>query len=96
MRRRGHGRAIGLRADGPSRRRFARLVTLLLGGIVAVYVMLSFVFPSWRLSAAWANLITPALGFIRVYGPLGSSTTLNLVLVPALAVSLGVYLQEGR
>ncbi|MEK6799947.1 MAG: hypothetical protein AABZ12_13360 [Planctomycetota bacterium] len=77
------------------RRRFARLVTLLLGGIVAVYVMLSFVFPSWRPSAAWANLITPALGFIRVYGPLGSSTTLNLVLVPALAVSLGGIFARG-
>lgn len=76
------------------RRRFARLVTLLLGGIVFSYIILSFIFPGWRPSAAWSNLVTPSLGFIRAFGPLGSSTTLNFILVPALGLSIGALLSR--
>ena len=77
------------------RRRLARLVTILLGGIISVYMVLSFIFPSWRPSAASTNLVTPTLGFIRVFGPLGAATALNFILVPALGLSIGALLSKG-
>jgi len=65
-------------------------ITLLIAFVFSIYVGLSFVFPSWRPSAAWKDLTAESLGFIRVRGPLGTATTLNFVLVPALGFSIGM------
>lgn len=72
------------------RLRFARGLVWLVGGIIAVYVSLSLVFPAWRPSYAYMDSTTPSLGYIRLLGPLGTSTTLNFVLIPLLGVCVGM------
>lgn len=72
-----------------TRFRFCRGLTLLVSAVAAVYMGLSFVFPGWRPSASWLERTSDNLGFIRVFGPLGTATTLNFILLPALGVSLG-------
>lgn len=72
------------------RLRFARGLVWLVGGIIAVYVSLSLVFPAWRPSYAYMDSTTRSLGFIRLLGPLGTSTTLNFVLLPLLGVCVGM------
>lgn len=73
-----------------TRLQLARGTTLLIAFVIAVYMGLSFVFPSWRPSAEWRDLTTPSLGFIRVYGPLGTATTLNFLLLPVLGFCVGM------
>jgi hypothetical protein len=72
------------------RLRLARWLTWLVGGVVAVYAGLSLVFPGWRPSYDYADLSTKGLSFIRMYGPLGTSTTLNFVLLPMLGICVGM------
>lgn len=73
-----------------SRVRLASGLTLLVGFVVAVYMGLSFLFPHLRSSSAWMDRTAAGLGFIRVFGPLGTATTLNFVLLPALGFSFGM------
>ncbi len=72
------------------RLRLARWLVVSVGGVVAVYVGLSVVFPTWRPSYDSVDLSTKGLGFIRVFGPLGTSTTLNFMLLPVLGVCVGM------
>lgn len=78
-----------------TRMRVGRGLTLLIAFVVAVYMGLSFVFPGWRPSTAWVDRTTGTLGFIRVFGPLGTATTLNFVLVPALGFSIGMLVRPN-
>lgn len=70
--------------------RLARWLVLIVGGIVSVYAGLSVLFPGWRPSYDWVRSSTKGLGFIRMYGPLGTSTTLNFVLLPMLGICVGM------
>lgn len=72
------------------RLRLARWLVVVLGGIVAVYVGLSVIFPGWRPSYDWVDPSSKGLSFIRLFGPLGTSTTLNFVLLPLLGVCVGM------
>ncbi len=72
-----------------------RLITLLILFIMMVYAGLSFVFPSWRPSAASGPMVTASLGFIRMFGPLGSATTLNFAIIPALGFAIGSVFDRG-
>jgi hypothetical protein len=72
------------------RLRLARWLAVLVSWIVAVYAGLSFVFPAWRPSYEWSDLSTKGLNFIRLFGPLGTSTTLNFALTPVLGVCVGM------
>jgi len=76
--------------DATQRLRLARWLVWLVGGIVSVYAGLSLVFPGWRPSYDWLNVSTKGLSFIRMYGPLGTSTTLNFVLLPMLGICVGM------
>lgn len=78
-----------------TRIRFGRGLTLFIAFVAAVYGGLSFVFPSWRPSYAWVDRTTRTLGFIRVFGPLGTATTLNFILLPALGFCVGMFFQRG-
>ncbi len=79
-----------------TRLRVGRAVTILIGFVIAVYMGLSFVFPGWRPSSAWFDWTTGSLGFIRVFGPLGKSTSLNFILLPVLGFSIGMIFVPGR
>lgn len=71
-------------------------VVLILTFVILVYLGLSFAFPGLRPSAAWMHRIVPGLGFIRVFGPLGASTTLNFILFPALGFTIGMLFVPGH
>ena len=73
-----------------SRVRLASGLTLLVAFVASVYMGLSFLFPHLRPSSAWTERTAAGLGFIRVFGPLGTATTLNFVLLPALGFSFGM------
>lgn len=65
-------------------------LTLLIAIILFVYFGLSFLFPSLRPSYEEIDRTAAGLGFIRVFGPLGKSTVLNIIIVPALGFSVGM------
>jgi len=73
-----------------SRVRLARWVAMVVTAITAVYAGLSFVFPGWRPSASGMDIATQGLGFIRLFGPLGTATTLNFILTPILGLCVGM------
>lgn len=79
----------------PARHRVGRGITVTIALITSVYAGLSFVFPSWRPSSSWMDRTAATLGFIRVFGPLGTATTLNFALVPALGFSVGMLRRPG-
>jgi len=64
--------------------------------ILCVYLGMSFLFPGLRPSSAWLDRIAPGLGFIRVFGPLGASTSLNFVMFPVLGFSVGQLFVPSR
>ena len=70
-------------------------LVIILTFVVLVYLGLSFVFPGLRPSASWMYRIVPGLGFIRVFGPLGKSTTLNFILFPMLGFTTGMLFIPG-
>ncbi len=72
------------------RLRLARRLVWVVGGIMAVYMGLSLVFPNWRPSYDWVDPSSKGLSFIRMFGPLGTSTTLNFALLPLLGISVGM------
>lgn len=76
--------------DTAQRLRLARWLVWIVGGIVSVYAGLSLIFPGWRPSYEWVNPNTKGLSFIRMYGPLGTSTTLNFLLLPLLGICVGM------
>lgn len=71
-------------------------VVIILTFVFLVYLGLSFLFPGLRPSASWMYRIVPGLGFIRVFGPLGKSTTLNFILFPALGFAIGMLFVPGH
>jgi len=80
-----------------ARIRLGTRLTMLIGAIVFVYGGLSFVFPSLRPSSTWMDRTAEGLGFVRIFGPLGRSTTLNFAILPALGFSFGmVFLRPGK
>jgi|GEM_PF-5759140 len=79
-----------------SRIKVASWLTIILVFIFCVYISMSFLFPGLRPSAAWLDRAVPTLGFIRVFGPLGGSTSLNFVILPALGFSVGQLFVPSR
>jgi len=73
-----------------SRVRVLAGLTLLIAAVLFVYAGLSFVFPSLRPSHDMIDRTAAGLGFIRIFGPLGKSTVLNFVILPALGFSIGM------
>ena len=84
----------GMSLEG--RTRLGRGVAIVLALIFAVYLGLSFVLPSWRPSSQYIDRSDMALGFIRMFGPLGRSTTLLFILLPVLGYSMGMLFIPGR
>ena len=66
----------------PARVRIAAGLTILVAFVVFVYVGLSFIFPSLRPSHGLVDRSVEGLAFIRVFGPLGRSTTGRWLIVP--------------
>jgi hypothetical protein len=81
--------SVGSGLSFPHRMRIASGLTILIAFVVFVYVGLSFIFPSLRPSHDYMDRTAEGLGFIRIFGPLGKSTTLNFIILPALGYSLG-------
>lgn len=73
-----------------ARLRVARGVTLMVVFVIAIYAGLSFFHPGLRPSEAWMDRTSEGLGFTRVFGPLGTATTLNFILLPSLGFSFGM------
>jgi len=71
-------------------------LVLILTFIMFVYMGLSFAFPGLRPSTAWIDRLAPGLGFIRVFGPLSPSTSLNFILFPILGFTTGLLFIPGR
>lgn len=71
-------------------------LTLLVAVILFVYFGLSFLFPSFRPSHDEIDRTAAGLGFIRVFGPLGKSTVLNFIIVPALGFCVGMSFLRTR
>ncbi len=78
------------------RTRLGRGVAIVLALIFAIYLGLSFVFPSWRPSSQYIDRLDIGLGFIRMFGPLGKATTLLFILLPVLGYSMGMLFIPGR
>ena len=79
-----------------SRIELGKQLVFILAFIFSVYLGLSFVFPSWRPSSAFMDHTASSLGFIRMFGPLGKSTTLLLILLPCLGFCIGMLSIPGR
>lgn len=70
-------------------------LSLIFVAVGIVYMLLSFAFPSLRPSHEWRDRTATGLGFIRVHGPLGTSTTLLYVLSIVLGFGLGNLMGLG-
>lgn len=78
------------------RQRIVFRLAMILVFVILVYIGLSFVFPSFRPSAAYRERTEYTLGFIRVFGPLAPASTLSFVLLPVLSYSISMLFVPGK
>jgi len=79
-----------------NRKRFMNNLTVFLAFILFVYIGLSFIFPSLRVSSKYYETVTAGLGWARVHGPLVGSAAMGFLVLPVAAYCFGMGIGTGK
>ena len=78
------------------RLKFISYLVVILAFVLSVYICLSFILPEVRPSFSYMDRTLKELGYIRVFGPLAPSTTINIILFPLLGFTIGMIFLPNK